>query len=196
MRTSVERICWTGTEYFSGNQGGQAIMMRSHATKLIEITEQHAEAIAQQWYNNIKMNPKTPYYHTMPERKAIQQAMNFYSKVGKLFLSDNPFEDAHILFAKLAEDSYMARIPLPQAIYALTLMRRHMWLYAEFQATFMTAVEHHHAAESLNRTILMFDYATYVLALKYDELLRREIEEKFKSLKIKSSLGIWESSPK
>ena len=171
-------------------------MMRSHATKLIEITEKHAEAIARQWYNNIKMNPKTPYYHTMPEMKAIQQAMNFYSKVGKLFLSDNPFEDAHLLFAKLAEDSYMARIPLPQAIYALTLMRRHMWLYAEFQATFMTAVEHHHAAESLNRTILMFDYATYVLALKYDELLRKEIEEKFKSLKIKSPLGIWESSPK
>ena len=165
--------------------------MRSYATKLIEITEKHAEAIARQWYNNIKMNPKTPYYHTMPEGKAIQQAMNFYSRVGKLFLSDNPFEDAHILFAKLAEDSYVARIPLPQAIYALTLMRRHMWLYAEFQATFMTAVEHHHAAESLNRTILMFDYATYVLALKYDELLRKEIEEKCKSLKIKSPLTLW-----
>jgi hypothetical protein len=171
-------------------------MMKSYATKLIEITEKHAEAIARQWYNNIKMNPKTPYYHTMPEGKAIQQAMNFYSKVGKLFLSDNPFEDAHLLFAKLAEDSYVARIPLPQAIYALTLMRRHMWLYAEFQATFMTAVEHHHAAESLNRTILMFDYATYVLALKYDELLRKEVEEKFKSLKIKSPLTIWGSASK
>jgi len=132
----------------------------------------------------------------MPEGKAIQQAMNFYSRVGKLFLSDNPFEDAHILFAKLAEDSYVARIPLPQAIYALTLMRRHMWLYAEFQATFMTAVEHHHAAESLNRTILMFDYATYVLALKYDELLRREVEEKLKASKIKGTISLWESMPK
>jgi hypothetical protein len=171
-------------------------MMKSYATKLIEITEKHAEAIARQWYNNIKMNPKTPYYHTMPEEKAVQQALNFYSKVGKLFLSDNPFEDAHVQFAKLAEDSYVARIPLPQAIYALTLMRRHMWLYAEFQATFMTAVEHHHAAESLNRTILMFDYATYVLALKYDELLRKEVEEKFKSLKIKSPLTIWGSASK
>jgi hypothetical protein len=171
-------------------------MMRSHATKLIEITEKHAEAIARQWHNNIKMNPKTPYYHTMPEGKAIQQALNFYSKIGKLFLSDNPFEDAHVLFAQFAEDSYKMRIPLPQAIYALTLLRRHMWLYAEFQATFMTAVEHHHAAESLNRTILMFDYATYVIALKYDELLRREVEDKFKSLKIKSPLTIWENAPR
>jgi hypothetical protein len=171
-------------------------MLKSHATKLIEITEKHAEAIARQWYNNIKMNPKTPYYHTMPEGKAIQQALSFYNKVGKLFLSENPFEDAHVLFAQFAEDSYKARIPLPQAIYALTLLRRHMWLYAEFQATFMTAVEHHHAAESLNRTILMFDYATYVIALKYDELLRKEIEEKFKSLKIKSPLTIWENTPR
>jgi hypothetical protein len=170
--------------------------MRSYATKLIEITERHAEAIAKQWYNNIKMNPKTPYYHTMPEEKAIQQAMNFYNKFGRLFLSDSHFEEAHTLFAKYAEDSYRARIPLPQAIYAITLMRRHMWLFAEFQTTFSTAVDHHHAAESLNRTILMFDYATYVIVLKYDELLRKEIEEKFKSLKIKSPLAMWANIPK
>lgn len=168
------------------------------STKLIDLTEQHAEAIAQQWYNNIKNNPKTPFYHTMPESKAKQQAMNFYSKFGKLFLSDSPFEEAHTLFAKYAEDSFTARIPLPQAIYAITLMRRHMWLYAEFQSTFATAVEHHHAAESLNRTILMFDYATYVIVLQYDELLRKEIEEKIKSLKIKSPLNIslWASGQK
>jgi hypothetical protein len=171
-------------------------MMKSYATKLIEITEKHAEAIAQQWYNNIKMNPKTPFYHTMPEGKAIQQALNFYNRFGRLFLSDTPFEEAHTLFAKFAEDSYLARIPLPQIIYAITLMRRHMWLFAEFQATFTTAIEHRHATESLNRTILMFDYATYVIVLKYDELLRKEIEEKFKALKIKSPLAIWASVPK
>ncbi len=168
------------------------------STKLIDLTEKHAEAIAQQWYNNIKNNPKTPFYHTMPESKAKQQALNFYNKFGKLFLSDSPFEEAHTLFAKYAEESYMAHIPLPQAIYAITLMRRHMWLYAEYQSTFTTAVEHHHAAESLNRTILMFDYATYVIVLQYDELLRKEIEEKFKALKIKSPLAIslWASAPK
>ena len=170
--------------------------MKSYASKLIEITEKHAEAIAKQWYNNIKMNPKTPYYHTMTEDKAIQQALNFYNKFVKLFLSDSPFEEAHTLFAKYAEDSYRARIPLPQLIYAITLMRRHMWLFAEFQTTFSTAVDHHHAAESLNRTILMFDYATYVIVLKYDELLRKEIEEKFKSLKIKSPLAMWANIPK
>ena len=45
--------------------------MKSYASKLIEITDRHAEAIAKQWYNNIKMNPRTPYYHKMPEEKAV-----------------------------------------------------------------------------------------------------------------------------
>jgi hypothetical protein len=165
--------------------------MKSYATKLIEITESHAEAIAKQWYNNIKMNPRTPYYHTMPEEKAIKQALNFYNKFGRLFLSDSPFEEAHTLFANYAEDSFRARIPLPQAIYAITLMRRHMWLYAEFQNVFMTAVEHHQATESLNRTILMFDYATYVIVSKYEGLLRKEMEDQFKALKIKNPPSFW-----
>jgi len=153
-------------------------MITSYATKLIEITEKNAEAIARQWYNNIRINPKTPFYHTMPENKALQQAMNFYNKFGRLFLSDHPFEEAHTLFGKFAEDCYTMKIPMPQTIYALTLMRRHMWLFAEFQNAFTTAVEHHHAAESLNRTILMFDYAMYVIALKYEELLRKEYSKK------------------
>ncbi|MDQ5984820.1 MAG: hypothetical protein CSYNP_00518 [Syntrophus sp. SKADARSKE-3] len=160
------------------------------STKLIELTETHAGEIAQQWYNNIKNNPKTPFYHKIPEEKAKQQALNFYSRFGKLFLSEQPFDDAHTLFAKYAEDCYKEHIPLPQVIYAITLMRRHMWLYAEYQSTFTTAVDHHHAAESLNRTILMFDYATYVIVLQYDEMLRKEIEEKIKALKLKSPLAV------
>jgi hypothetical protein len=170
--------------------------MRSYATKLIEITENNTEAIARQWYNNVKMNPKTPFYHTMPESKAMQQAMNFYAKFGKLFLSESPFEEAHVLFAQYAEDCYRSGIPLSQVIYALTLMRRHMWLYAEYQAAFITAIDHHHAAESLNRTILMFDYATYVIVLKYEELLNKEVYERLKTPKDKKPLAILVSASK
>lgn len=165
--------------------------MRSHATKLIEITEKHAEAIAQQWYNNVKMNPKTPVYHNMPEDKAVRHALNFYGNFRNLFFSDNPFDEANALFSKYAEERYREMIPLPQVIYALILMRRHMWLFAEYQATFITAVEMQHAAESLSRTILMFDYAMYVVISKYDEMFRREVDDKFKSLKIKNPFDVW-----
>lgn len=169
--------------------------MRSHATKLIELTEKNAEAIAQQWYNNVKMNPKTPAYHSMPENKALRQAITFYSNFHSLFFTDNPFEEANTLFCKFAEERYQERIPLPQVIYALILMRRHLWLFAEYQATFITPVEMQQAAESLSRTILMFDYAMYVVIMKYDELLRKEMDEKFKQLKMKNPFEMWTYVP-
>jgi len=46
-------------------------------------------------------------------------------------------------------------------------MRRHIWLYAEFEALFTTSLEMHQQVESINRTLLLFDYATYIVAEEY-----------------------------
>ena len=161
-------------------------MTTTYTTKLIETIEFKAQAIAEQWYKNVKINPKTPIFHKMPHDEAIDMALNFYSNYRKLFDTDNPFEEAHILFSKYAEDCYHKHIPLPQAIYSILLTRRHMWLIAEYEAVFETAVEQRHALESQSRMILMFDYAEYVVLLTYDELIRNEVEDKFNALKIKS----------
>ena len=168
---------------------------------MIETIEYKAPAIAEQWYKNVKINPKTPVFHKMPQSEAINLALIFYSNYRKLFDTDKPFEEARILFSKYAGDCYHKHIPLPQAIYSLILMRRHMWLFAEYQAIFETAVEQRHALESQSRMILMFDYAEYVVILTYDELIRNEIEDKFKALKIKSPLfvlwpGEWKEKAK
>jgi hypothetical protein len=42
-------------------------------------------------------------------------------------------------------------------------MRRHIWLYSDFHFTFITADEHMQAMESLNRMMLIFDYAVHVI---------------------------------
>ena len=164
--------------------------MTAHTTKLIDTIEYKAQAIAEQWYKNVKINPKTPVFHTMPEAKAMDLALSFYGNFRKLFATEKPFEEAHVLFDRYARECYDERIPLPQAVYSLILMRRHLWLFAEYQAVFETAVEQRHALESQSRMILMFDYAQYVVVLTYDELIRQEIEDKFKSLKIKSSFFV------
>jgi hypothetical protein len=167
-------------------------MTTAYTTKLIETVEYKAQEIAEQWYKNVKINPKTPVFHAMPRAEAIELALLFYSNYRKLFATDKPFEEAHVLFTKYARDFYNRRIPLPQAIYSLILMRRHMWLIAEYEAVFETAVEQRHALENQSRMILMFDYAKYVVILTYDELTRKEVEDKLKSLKIKSPFSkLW-----
>ena len=161
-------------------------MSTTQTTKMIETIEYKAQDIAEQWYKNVKINPKTPIFHKMPQNEAIDLAMNFLSNYSKLFKTDKPFEEAYVLFSKYAANFYNKHIPLPQAIYSLILMRRHMWLFAEYQAVFETVVEQRHALESQSHMILMFDYAEYVVILTYDDLIRNEIEDKFKGLKVKS----------
>jgi hypothetical protein len=182
----------------SRKERGQAMKlyaMKSYSEKLIELTEKHAEAIARQWYSNVKMNPRTPAYHTMPENTAIRQAIDFYTNFRHLFYSENPFEEANVIFYKYAEARYNEHIPLSQVVYALVLMRRHLWLFAENQATFVTPIEMHQAAESLSRTILMFDYAIFIVISTYDELLRKEMDEKFKQLNMKNPFETWNHLP-
>lgn len=148
--------------------------MKAYATKLIDLTEKNAEKIARQWAKDVKTNEKTQAYRGAPDERIMQQAMEFYQHFREMFVHDAPYKQAEKYFEHYAEERYREGIPLHEAVYALILMRRHIWLYAEFQAIFITAVEHRQAVESLSRTILMFDYAMYVIARKYRELMKLE----------------------
>ncbi|PKN33369.1 MAG: hypothetical protein CVU61_13565 [Deltaproteobacteria bacterium HGW-Deltaproteobacteria-19] len=142
--------------------------------KLIDLVETHAEQIARQWAKNVRKNPFTPYYHGLPDEQLVPQAVVFYEKFRNLFMEPKPVEASEGYFARYAEESYRRGVPLHEALYALILMRRQIWLYAEFQVLFFTAVEQNLAVESITRTILMFDYAVYFISKKYGELMKLE----------------------
>ena len=148
--------------------------MKAFITKLVDLTQKNAETIAKQWAKDVKTNARTYTYHGSSEDKIILQAKDFYHNFQMMFFHEAPFEQAEEIFEKYAEERYREGIPLHEAIYALILMRRHMWLYAEFQSMFNTEVEHRQAVESLSRTILMFDYIMYVISRKYWKIMKLE----------------------
>ncbi|MFH1080179.1 MAG: hypothetical protein V1766_07965 [Pseudomonadota bacterium] len=152
--------------------------MKAYATKLIDFIETKSEEMARQWAADVRKNHRTPSYHVIPEEKVIPQAIFFYTHFRQMFFTKNPYESAKAFFARYAEERYREKIPLQEAIYALILMRRHLWLYAEFRTAYETSVDLHQMAESLNRTILMFDYAMYQITEKYQELITRDVDRK------------------
>ncbi|MCX5818538.1 MAG: hypothetical protein NT047_01275 [Deltaproteobacteria bacterium] len=153
-------------------------MTTGYGTKLIDLIERSPNEIAKQWCRDVKMNSRTPAFHGLADDLLIPIATEFYGNFREMFVTDHPFEAARKIFSKYAEERYEQGIPVQEAMYALVLMRRHIWLYAEFQAIFVSAVEHQQAAESLNRTILMFDYAIYVITEKYQFLIQSGIRKK------------------
>jgi hypothetical protein len=141
--------------------------------KLADLAENNADVIAQKWVKTVQQNALTPYYHNRPPEKLVPQAVKFYHNFRKIFTEPKPIVAAEDFFTKYARERYSDGVPIHEAVYALILMRRQLWLYAEFQAVFTTAMEKHQAMESLNRTILVFDYAMYFIAKQYNDMIKQ-----------------------
>ncbi len=145
-------------------------MYVAYADKLLNFTEQHAEEIAKLWYKALLSNPKTASYKKVREFKLLPQGTAFYKNLKKLYFEQKGYDVASAYFSRFAEDQYYENIPLEEAIYALIMLRRQMWLFAEFQVLFTSALDQYQASDSINRTVLITDYGIYAIAKKYKEL--------------------------
>jgi len=148
--------------------------MKTYAIKYIELAEKHAPKIAQQWAKDVRTNSRTPTYQKLDEEVIIYHCIRFYQNFSKMFLDEKITEDALRYFRSYAQDSYALGIPLNETIYALILMRRHIWLYSEFQAIFTSGIDQMQALDTLSRTILLFDYASYEVTKEYQALMKKD----------------------
>ena len=141
--------------------------------KLIDIVEKNAEEIAKEWVVEVKKNKRTPSYHNLPAEKLIPRAVEFYHQLRNRLMSVSTYEEAEAYLLKYAKTCYDENIPLHEAIYALVLMRRQMWLFAKFQAVFTTVVEHQQAVDSVTRTMHMMDNAIHRVIRYYQDWMKK-----------------------
>jgi hypothetical protein len=135
--------------------------------KLLDVTEQNVEEIAENWAKDVQKNKRTTHYQNIKKEKLIVYAVDFYRNLRNLLTADNRSEITQKYFQKYAKKCHDIGIPLHESIYGLILMRRHMALYADFQAIFIDALEHNQAIDSTMRIMLMTDYAIYEITQYY-----------------------------
>lgn len=144
--------------------------MYAYADKLLEVSERHADKIADQWCKAVKANPRTLWFQSMKQPDCLSFAVDFYKNFRNVYFDEKPYKKLEKYFGNYAEENFRKGIPMEEAIYALIMMRRHLWLYADFQALFVTALDAHRAVETLNRTIRVFDQGVFIIIKRYREL--------------------------
>ena len=145
-------------------------MYIAYADKLLNFTEQHATEIGKQWAKALQSNPKTASYRKVREFKLVNQGESFYKNLKKLYFEKQASEMATVYFSNFAQEQFYENIPLDEAIYALMMLRRQMWLFAEFQVLFTSALDQYQASDSINRTVLLTDYGILAIVNKYRDL--------------------------
>jgi hypothetical protein len=147
--------------------------MKTYAIKYVELSELHAERMAKRWAMDVQNNTRTEKYKELDEEWIINQGIKFYQNFSKMFAEEKISETTLKYFRTYAEESFFVGIPMDEAVYALILLRRHIWLYAEFQTIFSSGIDQRQALDTLSRTILLFDYAVYEVTKEYQELMKK-----------------------
>jgi hypothetical protein len=143
--------------------------------RLMDLCSQHAEQIAEQWHKSIIKSSRTSSFKNNPKENCLRHATFLYKNLGRMYFADNPYKEVlSILDATgYAEEQYARGIPLAEVIYALVLMRRHVWLYAETSALYNSASDMYLVMQSTNRILLLFDYAVYIVVNKYEKMSKK-----------------------
>jgi len=145
--------------------------------KLLDVLEANIDEIAGQWAEDVKKNKRTVHYSQIPNDKLVLQAIKFYSQLRNLLFAPNHLEKVQEFFMHYARTCFENGIPLHESIYALNMMRRRMWLYVEFQAIFINAIEHNQAIDSVMRIMVMIDYAVHEITQYYQDRIRLEAKQ-------------------
>ena len=151
------------------------MMYQSLNDNMIEIARKHAGEMAESWVQAIKNNAKTPSYHSLPRELCLSTAFEFYTNIRMLYNSEKPHQEVVSFFSRYAERAFKNHIPLQECIYALTMLKRGIWLYPEIQHVFLTTFDQNKVVESFNRTIRLFDLGTQVVIGKYEEIKQEGI---------------------
>lgn len=154
-------------------------MERMISHKLVKLVEDNADQIARKWCNVVKSHPATPAYHSLSDRECLYQAESIYRRLGHLVDYKTPKEELNQYLIGFAEKRLDESLPLSDVIYALILMRRHLWLFAEEEAMGeYDALGLHRALEFNNRVILIFDRAIHIAAQRYEKKVKSGIGAK------------------
>ena len=151
-------------------------MVKAFADRLMEICSRDSEHMAAHWHKNLVENPRIPSYKSIASETCQRQASFIFKNLSKMYFSDNCYQTVmHQLdIVGLAEDNFSRGIPLEEVIYAIVLMRREIWLHTEQQALY-NPEDTAELIQSINRVLLLFDYAIHVVISRYRKISNNTI---------------------
>ena len=143
--------------------------------RLMDLCSQHADDIAERWLESIIKNSHTSTFVCNPRESCLLHASFIYKNLRRMYFAENPFKEVQSIMdaTGYAEEQYSRRVPLSEAVYALIMMRRYVWLYAETSDLFNTTSDMYLVLQSTNRILLLFDYAVYIVIDKYEKMAKK-----------------------
>ncbi len=145
--------------------------------KFTELMTIHADRIVAHIAAAIRENPRTSHYHSIPAPEIKKRIMGIFKNM-EHYLEEGDIEAIYELYRRFGRTRYYEGIPLPDLMYAFTLVKHHIREFIKTHMLSDTALQLHHELQFLERTSIFFDDVFYYTISGYQEALLEEAHKR------------------
>ncbi len=142
------------------------------AYRLVRLIENHSERLAETLLERLRTCDKCSAFHKVPAQEFRQRVYEVYDHLGEWLLGKKE-EDIARRYEEIGARRAAQGVPLSQLIYALVLVRDHLWEYLKHEAGVEKPVEVFGELEMLQLLEQFFDRACYYAAVGYERAVSK-----------------------
>lgn len=140
--------------------------------RLVEVIQENAAIITQNWLNDITTNRSTPSYQSFDKKKLFERAHSVllqFSKWATEYYMDKNVRSIDIksYFMEFGKEKRNDGFNLHELLSALSLKRKHIWEFALSHGISKKTLDIYMAFEFDRRMMIFFDRATFYTTLGY-----------------------------
>lgn len=142
------------------------------AYRLVRLIENHSERLSETLLLRLKACTKCSAFKNVPADEFRQRVYEIYQHLGEWLLGKKE-EDIAQRYQQIGRRRAMQGVPLSQLIFAIVLVREHLWEYLKHEADVERPVEVFGELEMLQLLEQFFDKALYWAAIGYEEQMQQ-----------------------
>lgn len=148
---------------------------------LMSQIETHAEELTGRVIQAIRTNPRTQFLRGLSEDELKKAIFNLFRNLGR-WLSEKREDEIEAIYGEIGQRRCTEGVPLNELIYALILVKQHLWDYIEKHV--MPTSEGNLYQEELLGSMMgkFFDRAVYHTVRGYEETWAKEATERLFAL--------------
>ncbi|HPJ38573.1 MAG TPA: hypothetical protein PLT75_09015, partial [Spirochaetota bacterium] len=152
-------------------------MLHLISDKLVELVESNSDLIVKRWTKRLLEDPTTSAYSGSHIVFVENKAKAILDNLKQWVSYDTTKEEVGRRYAQDGIELFDMKVPICEAVRAIVVLRRTLWLFVVNESRFDSAFELHQMRELNDRVILFFDRATYYMIRGYTEAMHKKVKE-------------------
>jgi hypothetical protein len=135
---------------------------------LMRLIETHAEELTDQLIRAVRTSPQTTFMHDLPEAELRERVFDLYHNLGR-WLGEKGEAEIEATYREIGQRRFREAVPLSELVYALLLVKRHLWDYVQKNDLPESAANLYGEEQLVVMVGRFFDTAVYHAVRGYEE---------------------------